>query len=81
MVTAFATSRSLAARAARSVRVGSLRKRSTGTGRTAFAVRLKATARRALAKRGRLIVSLRIVVTPPRGQAITKNVAVAVRSG
>jgi hypothetical protein len=81
VVTAFASSRSLAGRAARRVRVGFVSKRSAGTGRTRFAFRLKAVARSALRRRGRLGVSVRIVVTAPTGQAVTKSIAVTVRSG
>jgi plastocyanin len=81
VVTAFASRRSLAGGAASRVRIGSLSKRSTGTGRTAFAVKLRAAARRALRQRGRLAVSLRIVVTPPSGPAAVKNARVALRSG
>jgi hypothetical protein len=81
VVTAFASSRSLAVGAARRVRIGSVSKRSAGTGRTAFAVRLRPLARRALRQRGRLAVSLRIVVTPPSGQAALKSATVALRSG
>jgi plastocyanin len=65
--------------AARRVRVGSFSKRSTGTGRTPFAVRLRAKARRALKRRGRLAVALKIVVTPEGGKPVTKAAAVTLR--
>jgi plastocyanin len=64
---------------AKQVRVGSQTKRSTGTGKTSFAVKLNATARRALHRRHRLAVNLRIVVTPQAGPAAAKTVAVALR--
>jgi hypothetical protein len=61
------------------VRVGSRTKRSTGTAKTSFAVKLNASARRALYRRHRLAVNLRIVVTPQGGPAAAKTVAVALR--
>ena len=63
----------------RRVRVGSQSKRSTGTGKTSFAVALNTAARRALHRRHRLDVGLRIVVTPPGARAFTTNVAVVLR--
>jgi hypothetical protein len=53
--------------------------RSTGTGKKPFAVKLGATARRALHRRHRLAVNLRIAVTPQGGPAVAKTVAVALR--
>jgi plastocyanin len=61
-------------------RVGSQTKHSTGTGPTAFAVRLDAAGRRALLRAHRLAVDLRVVVTPAAGRPVTtKMVAVALR--
>lgn len=81
-VTALAASSALGGRHgrhARTVRVGSKRVRATRAGRTAFAVTLNAAARRALHRRHRLAVSLRIVVTPPHGARVVKTIAVTVR--
>jgi len=62
------------------VRSGSQTKRSTGTGTTAFAVRLDAAARRALLRAHRLIVDLRVVITPAAGRPVTtKTISVALR--
>jgi plastocyanin len=62
------------------IRVGSQTKHSTGTGATAFAVRLDAAGRRALLRAHRLSVLLRVVVTPAPGRPVTtKTVAVALR--
>jgi hypothetical protein len=61
------------------VRVGSQTKHPTGTGKTSFAVKLNASARRALHRRHRLAVNLRIVVTPKGGTAAARTVAVALR--
>jgi plastocyanin len=62
------------------VRSGSLRKRSTGTGATAFAVRLDAAAQRALLRAHRLIVDLRVVITPAAGRPVTtKTISVVLR--
>jgi hypothetical protein len=82
VVTAFVSNRALTGRRAqrvRRVRVGSQSKRSTGTGKTAFAVRVNAAARRALQRGGRLRVRLRIVVRAPTGPAVTRTVAVVLR--
>jgi plastocyanin len=62
------------------VSVGSKIIRRTSAGKASFAVRLNAAARRALNRREKLAVSLRIVVTPTGGRATTKTVAVAVRA-
>jgi plastocyanin len=64
---------------ARQVTVGSQTKRSTGSGKTSFAVRLNASARRALHRRHRLAVDLRIVVTPQGRPAAARTVAVTLR--
>ena len=82
VVTALVSNRALAERRpkhVRRVRVGSQSKRSTGTGKTSFAVALNAAARRALHRRHRLDVGLRIVVTPSGARAFTTNVAVVLR--
>ena len=82
VVTAFVTNRALGkhrAKHALRVRVGSQTKRSTGTGKTTFAVKLSAAARRALHRRHRLAVSLLIVVTPQGGPAVAKMASVALR--
>jgi hypothetical protein len=82
VVTAFISNRALAKRRpkhVRRVRVGSQSLRSTGTGKTSFAVALNAASRRALHRRHRLDVALRIVVTPPAAPAVTKTVAVVLR--
>lgn len=57
------------------VSVGSQTKRSTGA-KVSFAVKLSKAARKALKSRGKLSVTLRIVVTPSGGKATTKTVAV-----
>ena len=69
------TKTALASRA-RLVRVGALKKHSTGTGRTSFALRVNRAARRALQHRHRLPVMLRIAVRPDAGGAFKKTVAV-----
>jgi plastocyanin len=82
VVTARVSNRALAKRRprhVRQVRVGSQSRRSTGTAKTSFAVRLNAAARRALHRRQRLVVDLRIVVTPPGERAVAKTVAVVLR--
>jgi plastocyanin len=82
VITAFISNRALAERRpkhVRRVRVGSQSRRSTGTGKTSFAVALNAAARRALHRRHHLDVALRIVVTPPGARAVTTNVAVVLR--
>jgi plastocyanin len=82
VVTAFVSNRLLSKhrpKRVKQVRVGSQTKRSTGTGKTSFAVKLNASARRALHRRHRLAVNLRIAVTPQGGPAVAKTVAVALR--
>jgi hypothetical protein len=84
VVTVLVSNRALSTRRPRTVRkvkVGSQTKRPAGAGKTSFAVRLNAAARRALRRRERLAVVLRIVVTPTTGQATTRTVAVRVRAG
>lgn len=61
-------------------RIGSQSKRSTGTGPTAFAVKLDSAGRRALLRAHRLAVDLRVVITPAAGRPVTtKTVAIALR--
>jgi plastocyanin len=64
----------------RKVSVGALRKQVATAGKTSFAVRLRRAARRALERRGRLAVDVRIVVTPPAGRATTRTVRVTLRA-
>jgi hypothetical protein len=52
-------------------RVGSLRRTSVKAGRLPFSIRLDARARRALARRHRLALTVRIVLTPVYGEATT----------
>jgi plastocyanin len=77
-VSALVARGALASRA-RLVKIGSVRKRSTGTGRTSFALRVNRAARRALSRRHRLAVTLRIAVTPDAGAAFKKTVKVVLR--
>jgi plastocyanin len=63
----------------RKVSVGSLRKQIANAGKTSFAVKLNRAARRALNRRDRLVVALRITLTPPGGQATTKTARVTLR--
>jgi plastocyanin len=82
VVTAFVSNRQLSKhrpKKAKRVRVGSQTKHSTGTAGTSFAVKLNATARRALHRRHRLSVSVRIVVTPTTGSAATTTATVTLR--
>ena len=63
----------------RKVAVGSLQRQIANAGKTPFAVKLNRAARRALNRRDRLLVTLRITVTPPGGQAITRTARVTLR--
>jgi plastocyanin len=54
-------------------RVGQFTRASVGAGRLAFSIRLDASARRALAHRHRLALTVRIVLTPVYGRATTAN--------
>jgi plastocyanin len=74
-VTAFAAKRAVATRARR-VRVGSVTTHSSGTGPTAFSLKLNRAARRALHRHGRLSVSLRMVIEPDAGTATRMSVTV-----
>ncbi|MGN6372265.1 MAG: cupredoxin domain-containing protein [Solirubrobacteraceae bacterium] len=58
------------------VRVGRLVLGSLSTGRVSFSVKLNARARRALARKHRLALTVRIVLTPPSGKALTITRAV-----
>jgi plastocyanin len=77
-VTAFAPKRAVAARAKR-VKIGSVRKTSKGTGATAFRLRVNRAARKAIRRRHRLAVTIRIAITPPYGYTTTKSMAVVLR--
>lgn len=88
VVTASASNRALARRRPRhvhDVRIASQRSRSDASARAPFALRLSASARAALHRRGRLALELRIVATPPvatppgGGAARKTTVAVVVR--
>lgn len=83
LVTALVSNRALAQRPPRhlrKLRVGSVRTRATDTGRASFALRLTSAARHALLRKGRLAVTLRVVVTPPAGRPLVKTIAVAMRA-
>jgi hypothetical protein len=71
--------RSALASRARLVKVGALKKRSAGTGATSFGLRVNRSARRALHRRHRLALRLRIVVNPDAGAASKKTVQVVLR--
>jgi hypothetical protein len=77
-VTALAARSALASRA-RHVKVGSVSRRSTGTGKTSFSLRVNRAARRALHRRHRLALTLRIAVTADAGRAFKKTVTVVLR--
>jgi plastocyanin len=62
-----------------SVAIGSQLRRSVARGRTSFAVKLGAAARRALHRHGRLAVSVTIAVTPPTGTTYTVTRKVSMR--
>ena len=78
VVTALVSNRSLSTsppKKVKKVKVGSQTKRSTGA-KVNFAVKLNAAAKRALKRKGKLSVTLSIVVTSSSGKATTKTVAV-----
>jgi plastocyanin len=77
-VTALVARSALASRA-RLMRVGALKRRSAGTGRTSFRLSLNRAARRALHRHHRLAVTVRIAVTPDAGTAFKKTVKVVLR--
>jgi plastocyanin len=62
-------------------RVGHLLKRSAPSGSVAFSVPLTARARRTLTHRHKLPVKVRVALTPPGGQTLTRNVKATVRRG
>jgi plastocyanin len=66
-------------RRTRKVSVGSLRRLVASAGKTSFRLKLNRAARRALNRRDRLVVSLRVTVTPPSGPATTKTTRVILR--
>jgi plastocyanin len=81
VVTALVSNRSLSTsrpKKIKKVKVGSQTKRSTGA-KINFAVKLNAAAKRALKRKDKLSVTLRIVVTPSSGKATTKTVVVTLR--
>jgi hypothetical protein len=53
------------------IRVGRLARSNVKPGRVSFAVALKGTARRALREDTRLPLTVRVVVTPPQGHAVS----------
>lgn len=62
------------------VRVGRLVRSSVTAGRTSFVVKLGARARSVLAHRHRLVLSVRIVLTPPHGTAVSVIRSVLLRA-
>jgi plastocyanin len=64
----------------KSVRVGRLLRRSVSAGKLSFSVPLSAQARRALARRHSLALTVRITLTPALGQVVTLTRAVTLRS-
>jgi plastocyanin len=77
-VTALVAKSGLSARVRR-VKIGSVTKTSKSTGTTAFSITINRAARRALHRRHRLSVSLRLVITPDTGTAVKKTMTVALR--
>jgi hypothetical protein len=78
----FASNRALSRRRparSRLVQVGSRSGASTATGPTSFGIAVTRAARRALARTGRLVVQLRVVVTPPGGDRGTTTFTVVLR--
>jgi plastocyanin len=65
----------------RAVRVGHWLKVSAPAGRVAFSVPLIAQARRTLARRHRLAVTVRVALTPPGGYPLSRAAKVTVRPG
>ena len=61
------------------VRVGRQLRSSVGPGRVSFAVKLTASARRALRRNGRLAITFRLTVTPPSGTSYTAKRSVVMR--
>jgi plastocyanin len=78
-IDAFAQNASLAkAKHAAAVRVGRLVRSSLSAGKLSFSVKLNASARRALGRHHRLALTMKIVLTPTSGAAltVTRNVTV-----
>jgi plastocyanin len=69
----------VAGRRMRTLLVGRLVKSRLPAGRERFEVALKARARRALRRTGRLALSVRIALTPPGGHRLTRTLAVTLR--
>jgi plastocyanin len=72
---------SAALRRGRAERVGGWLRRSAPAGRVAFSVPLDARARKALRRRHRLAVTLRVALVPPGGRALNRRAKTTVRSG
>lgn len=64
---------------ARSVLVARLQKAGVPAGRLPFVLALRGSARRALERLGRLVVSVRITLAPPGGMSVTRTLKVALR--
>jgi hypothetical protein len=80
VVRAFARRRALAGgRSLLQVQVGRQARSAVAAARVSFAVRISASARRALRRNGRLAISLRLTVTPPDGAAYRTTRAVVLR--
>jgi hypothetical protein len=65
----------------RAARVGGWLRRSAPAGRVAFSVPLDARARKALRRRHRLAVTLKVALTPPGGHALHHTVRTSLRRG
>lgn len=61
------------------VRVGSFVRAAVSAGRVSFAIPLNAKAKRALRRRGRLALTVRLTLTPPGGKPVTTTRGVVVR--
>jgi hypothetical protein len=62
-------------------RVGRLTRARVPDGRTSFRVRVNSAARRALSRRGRLSLRVRVVVTPLTGRVFSATRRVTLRAG
>jgi hypothetical protein len=60
-------------RSTKQVQVGRKLRPRVGAGRATFSVALNAVARRALRRRERLTIVLRLTITPPSGRAFTAS--------
>jgi plastocyanin len=78
-VTLLARSAALASAGHRQVQVGRTLRSSLRLGTTTFTVALSAKAKRALRLRGRLALTVRLVLTSPHGSSVTLTRAVVVR--